>query len=157
LNEPLFDKIRTIDKLGYIVSASALTIYRQNKIYFIIYFVVQSSYTISKISTSINDFNEFIKNNFEENHENYLEKFRLLKESKLIEFNKPFSDISEEINNYIEAITSKIFDFNLHKLFYDVCSTDVLFNDIKCLILELVNSKIKHYDLNLNKNVKKID
>ncbi len=154
LNEPLFDKVRTIDKLGYIVKSDYKTIINLNEIYYITLFLIQSSYSIKKISNSIIEFNEYLSLDIKSNYENYLEKFRLLKESKLIEFNKPFSDLAEEINIYIEAIISNIFDFNLNKLFYDVCKDIDFSKDIEPIISMINNSDSKNYNIILEKNKK---
>lgn len=153
-NEPLFDKIRTIDKLGYIVKADNKTIINNNDVYYLIMFLIQSSYSINKISNSIGEFNEYLKNDMKSNYNNYLEKFRLLKESKLIEFKKPFSDLSEEINTYVESIVSKIFYFDLNKLFYEVCETIDFISDIEPVINNIIKENSKYYDIILEKNKK---
>ena len=150
-NEPLFDKIRTIDKLGYIVKSDYKTLMNNNNIYYIVLFLVQSSYSIKKISNSFEEFNNFFKNDIKSNYENYLEKFRLLKESKLIEFTKKFSDLSEEISIYVESIISKIFYFDLNKLFYEVCVTIDFEIDIEPIINKIIKEKSKYYNIILEK------
>ena len=156
LNEPLFDKIRTIDKLGYIVKADSKTIYSlNNSLYFIILYLVQSSYSIDRINESITNFNKFIIKDIKNNYEDYLEKFRLLKESKLIEFNKPFSDLIEEISTYIESIISKNFIFNINSLYKEICSEINFSDDIEPIIYNIVKNKSDDYNIILNK--KKID
>jgi secreted Zn-dependent insulinase-like peptidase len=154
LNEPLFDKIRTIDKLGYIVKSDYKTISDDNNIYYIIFFLIQSSYSLEKISNSLIEFNKYFIKDINSNYENYLEKFRLLKDSKLIEFSKPVSDLSEEINIYIEAITSKIFDFNLNKLFYDECKKIDFNKDILPVLKQINITKSKNFNIILEKNKK---
>ena len=149
--EPLFDKIRTIDKLGYIVKVDNKTVINNNRMYFIILFLVQSSYTIERISSSFDDFNQVISLDIKNNYDNYLEKFRLIKESKLIDFKKPFSNLSEEITMYLESIISKIHQFNLSQLYLEVCE-NINWSDIEPIILKIINNKIKNYDLKLNKN-----
>ena len=141
INEPLFDKIRTIDKLGYIVKCDFKTIINSNKVYYLVLFLIQSSYSIKKISDSIEDFNDYVIKDLKSNYENYLEKFRLLKESKLLEFSKPISDLSEEVNVYIEAISNKIFNFNLNTLFLDECKKIEFEKDIEP---EIKNINIKN-------------
>jgi insulysin len=152
LNEPLFDKIRTIDKLGYIVKTDTKIIYPSaNKLNFLIIFLVQSSYSIDRISESINNFNKFLIKDIKNNYGEYLEKFRLLKESKLIEFKKTFSDLIEELSSYIESIISKNFIFNLNSLYYDICKQINFENDIEPLIQNIVKKKLIYYDIILNK------
>lgn len=156
INEPLFDKIRTIDKLGYIVKADNKIIINNNSIYYIVLFLVQSSFSINKISDSIDDFNNFFSDNLDKNEENYLEKFRLLKESKLLEFSKPVSDLYEEVGIYLETITSKFFNFDLNKLFYDECKKINFKNDIYPILKLISMKKSKYSDIILEK-IKKID
>ena len=157
LNEPLFDRIRTIDKLGYIVKSDYKTINNNNKIYFIILFLVQSSYSINKVSDSISNFNDYIFEDLKNNYGNYLEKFKLLKKSKLLQLEKPFSDLSEEISTYIETIITKIFDFNLNDLFYNVCKTIDFSNDIEPIINCVVKKNSTYHNIILDKLLKKID
>ena len=80
-----------------------------------------------------------------------MEKFRLLKDSKLIEFSKPVSNLSEEISIYIESITSKIFDFNLNKLFYDECKKIDFEKDILPILKTINMSTSKNYNIILEK------
>lgn len=154
INEPLFDKIRTIDKLGYIVKANSKTIYSfDNSLYFIIFYLVQSSYSVDRISESITNFNKFIIKDIKNNYEEYLEKFRLLKESKLIEFNKPFSDLVEEISSYIESIISKNLIFNINSLYKEICSEINFTDDIEPIIYNVVKNKSDDYNIILNKKI----
>ena len=147
LNEPLFDKIRTVDKLGYIVKSDYKNILRDNHIYFIILFLIQSSYSTNKISSSIEEFNDYFIKDIKTNYQSYLEKFRLLKESKLIEFSKPISDITEEINMYIETITCKFFEFNLNKLFYDECEKINFEKDIEPILKHINMKKTQNFNV----------
>ena len=153
LNEPLFDKIRTIDKLGYIVKCDFKIIINNNKIYYLILFLIQSSYSIKKISTSIEDFNEYIIKDLKTNYQNYLEKFRLLKESKLLEFSKPIYDLSDEVNIYIEAIVSKLFYFNFNKLFFSECKKIEFETDIAPEIKNINRKKSIYSNIILEKKI----
>lgn len=148
-NEPLFDKIRTIDKLGYIVKSDHKFILNNNQIYFIVLFLIQSTYSINKILSSIDEFNKYFAKDLKTNHENYFEKFRLMKESKLIEFLKPVSNLAEETNIYIESITSKIDDFDLNKLFYDECNNIDYDEDIKPILKNM--KKLNNFNVILEK------
>ena len=153
LNEPLFDKIRTIDKLGYIVRANNKIINPStDSLYFIIFFLIQSSYSIDRISESIKNFNKFIIKNIKNNYDEYLEKFRLLKESKLIDFKKPFSELVEELNSYIMSIVDKNYIFNINPLYWDICSEIDFSKDIEPIIYSIVKPKSKYYDIILKKN-----
>jgi len=152
LNEPLFDKIRTIDKLGYIVKVDNKIIYPSvDSMYFIIFFLIQSSYTIERISESIGNFCKFIIKDIKTNHDEYIEKFKLLKESKIIELKKPFSALIEELTSYVESIITKNFIFNINLLYIEICSQINFTDDIEPFIYDIVKSKSKYYDIILNK------
>ena len=152
LSEPLFDKIRTIDKLGYIVKVDNRIINPlTDSLNFIIYFLIQSSYSISRISESIKNFCKFIIKDIKNNYNAYTEKFRLLKDSKMIDFKKPYSDLIEELTSYIESIVSKNFIFKMNLLYLEICSQINFTDDIEPIINSIVNSKSKHYDIVLNK------
>ena len=154
INEPLFDKIRTIDKLGYIVKADSKIIYSlDNSLYFIILYLVQSSYSVDRISESIINFNKFIIKDIKNNYDEYFEKFRLLKESKLIEFNKPFSNLAEEISSYIESIISKNFIFNVNSLYKEVCSEINFSDDVQPIIYHIVKNKSDDYNIIIDKKI----
>lgn len=156
LNEPLFDKIRTIDKIGYIVKVDNKIIYPSiDSIYFIIIFIIQSNYSIERISESIGNFCKFMIKDIKNNYNEYTEKFKLLKESKMIELKKPFSDLIEELSSYIESIITKNFIFNINPLYYEICSQINFTDDIEPIIFNIIEtkskSKSKYYDIVLNK------
>ena len=154
LNEPLFDKIRTIDKLGYIVKVDNKIIYPSiDTMYFIIIFLIQSSYSIERITESIGNFCKFIIKDIKNNYGEYTEKFKLLKESKIIELKKTFSDLMEELSSYIESIITKNFIFNINSLYVEICSQIKFSDDIEPVIYDIVKlkSKSKYYDIVLNK------
>ena len=120
--------------------------------YFLIIFLIQSSYSIERIDSSINEFLKFLKNDLKINHENYVEKFRLLKESMLIDYKKNFSDLSEELSSYIETIVTKNFIFDLNSLYYDVCFQLEFTKDIEPYIKKIIKSKSLYYNVILDKN-----
>lgn len=153
LNEPLFDKIRTIDKLGYIVKVDNKTIYTlDDSIYFIIFFLIQSSFSIERINESINNFCKLTNKDIKNNYNIYEEKFKLLKESKIIEFKKPFSDLSEELSSYVDSILNKNFIFNLNNLYIEICSTINFTKDIKPVIYYIIKPESKYFNIILKKN-----
>jgi insulysin len=153
-NEPLFDKIRTIDKLGYIVKADNKIVINSEYIHYIILFLIQSTYSIKRIYSSLENFNEFISLDLKNNYESYTEKFRLIKESKMLEFAKPFSDLLDEINSYIESIISNIFVFDLNSLYLEVCEDIEFSRDIEPIILKIIKNDSDHKDIILDKNKK---
>ena len=152
LNEPLFDKIRTIDKLGYIVKVNNKIIYPSiDSMYFIIIFLIQSSYSIERISESIENFCKYIVKDIKNNYDMYVEKFKSLKESKIIDLKKTFSDLTEELNSYIESIITKNFIFNINVLCVEICSQINFADDIEHVIYNIAKSTSKYYDIILNK------
>lgn len=157
LNEPLFDKVRTVDKLGYIVRAGTKTINSRNQMYFIIYFLVQSTYSIKKISNSLDDFNQYIKIDLSKNYDNYLENFNSQKKSKLIDCEKLPSDLIEEVSNYVDAILSKSFHFNINELFYEIINSIEFSSDVEPYLNKLVGNKFKYYHLILDKSNESLD
>jgi insulysin len=152
LNEPLFDRIRTIDKLGYIVKCDKKIVFDNDNILMGIIYLVQSAYSIKRIISSINIFNKFITNDIKVNNDVYVEKFKLLKKSKLLELKKPFSDLVDEISSYVDTIVSKIFDFNINKLTYEICKKIDFSKDIIKAILLITNGKLLTFDIVLNKD-----
>lgn len=154
LNEPLFDKIRTIDKLGYIVKVDNKIIYPSiDTMYFIVIFLIQSNYSIERISQSVGNFCKFIIKDIKNNHIEYTEKFKLLKESKMIELKKTFSDFIEELSSYVESIITKNFIFNINSLYEEICSQISFADDIEPIIYDIIKSKSKYYDIVLNKKI----
>ncbi len=152
LNEPLFDKIRTIDKLGYIVKANYKTIYLLDKsVYFIVYYMIQSSYSIDRISESIKNFNNFMLKDMTNNIDNYSEKFRLLKKAKLIDFLKPFSDLIDELSSYINAIVAKNFIFNINLIYWEICSEIDFTIDVEPVIYSILKNQTDVFDIILDK------
>lgn len=152
LNEPLFDKIRTIDKLGYIVKAdNKIVSPSDDSLYFIIVYLIQSSYTVDRIFESLNNFSKFISKDIKNNHSSYLEKFKILKKSKMIELKKPFTDIVEELSSYIESIVSKNFIFDINELYLDICSKIDFTNDIEPIIYKITKKNSEYYDIVLKK------
>ena len=152
-NEPLFDKIRTVDKLGYIVKTDNSVIFNNNELYIIVFFLVQSSYSIKRILESLSNFNEYISNDIKKNFDSYSEKFRLLKESKLIEFNKNFSNLGEELDSYISSIVTKIFIFDLNSLYYEICYELDFTKDILPNINLIIKNNSSYFNLILEKKI----
>jgi secreted Zn-dependent insulinase-like peptidase len=153
LNEPLFDKVRTVDKLGYIVKAGTKVIISGNKMYFFINYMVQSTHSIKKISYSIDDFHKYVKADLKKNYSNYLENFNLQKKSKLIDYEKLPSDLLEEASLYVDVILSKINNFDANKLFYNIANLIEFSTDIEPYLNNLIRDKIKYYHIELDKSI----
>ncbi len=121
ISEPIFDQIRTIDKIGYIVKCSYQVVNIGNEIIYIIYYLIQSTYNTNKIIKSINKFNKFLKSDIKSNKKIYMEKIKSLLKSKILLYKKPFIDLSEEIDTYLESFSSKIGMFDIYNISSKVC------------------------------------
>ena len=158
MNEPLFDKIRTIDKLGYIVKSGNNCINITNKFSTYIYYIIQSSHPVNRIIDSINDFSKYIKNDIKNNYGEYLEKFRLKKEYFLLEYEKNYSNIYDESYAYILSIVMKLYDFNINLLYKKICKNLDFDKDIYPIIVKITQNNTEFHDIILDKdNIKKID
>jgi secreted Zn-dependent insulinase-like peptidase len=146
INEPLFDKIRTTDKLGYIVKCTSKYYLHNNHYNYLIIYVVQSTFNLDKINDSINSFNDFFKNDFIENNKKYKEKYLSIKNSKILEYTKKYSNLQEEVSYYINSIFTKINIFSLKKIYLEILKK-IKFNDIIRYINKIFNKDI-------NKNFK---
>jgi insulysin len=121
INEPLFDQIRTVDKLGYIVKCGYQIQNTNNQIIYILYYLVQSTSNIKNINKSIKKFNTLFKSDIKDNKNEYYEKISSMIKSRLLLYKKPFTDLSEEVSTYLESFIEKIGLFNINKLSYNVC------------------------------------
>jgi insulysin len=149
LNEPLFDRIRTIDKLGYIVKCNYMHIYKYDSFSIILFYLIQSQYDIKKINKSIDDFNKFMLNDIKKNKDMYLEKFNSLKKSKLLELKKPFTNLLQEIGSYIDSIVNKIYILNINDLIYKICKK-IKFTEILSLLKKFLENKSEKYNIILD-------
>jgi insulysin len=146
INEPLFDKIRTTDKLGYIVKCMSKDYLINDNYNYLIIYVIQSTFKVDKINEAINNFNKYFKNDFIENNIKYKEQFLSIKNSKILEFTKKYSNLQEEVSCYINSIIKKINIFNLKKIYLDIIKK-IKFKHI----IKYINNI---FDKDLNKNFK---
>jgi len=149
LNEPLFDKIRTIDKLGYIVKCDSKFTIINNNIRILIIYLVQSHFKIDRILDSFNNFNKEILEDIEKDEKKYEEKFNNIKESKLLELEKSFIDINEEVSTYIYTITEKIPIFNIKDCLYENCK-EIKFSSVLKRLKKILNNDFKKYNIILD-------
>ena len=149
LNEPLFDRIRTIDKLGYIVKCNYMYINKNNNFSIILFYLIQSNYDINKITLSIDNFNKFMLKDIKKNYDSYFEKFNSLKKSKLLELKKPFSNLIQEVSSYIDSFVNKVYVFNINKLTYKICKK-IKFNDILSVLKIFLQNKSEKYNIILD-------
>ncbi len=149
LNEPLFDRIRTIDKLGYIVKCNNIHISKNNNFSIILFYLIQSTYDVNKIKLSIKNFNNYMLKDIKDNYDNYFEKFNSLKKSKLLELKKPFSNLLEEISTYLDSFVSNIYIFNIHELTYKICKK-IKFEDILFILKKFLQDKSEKYNIILD-------
>lgn len=116
LYEPLFDKLRTIDKLGYVVKCDNISKNCGEEVVMLVYYIVQSVYSIKKLKNAISNFNKNIREDIIKNKNDYKEKFNSLKKSKELLFDKPFIDLSEEVSIYMQSFIQKFNIFNINQI-----------------------------------------
>jgi hypothetical protein len=154
INEPLFDKIRTIDKLGYIVKCIFKPHTYNNKCNMFLCYMIQSAHDIDEIYKSINDFNTGFYKDFKTNDKKFNQIFSTLKKSKLLEYGKLPSDIDEESYVYFNAIVNKYGIFTIDKLSYDILNS-ITFSDLKKQLEDVFDHRIKsnRYHIIVDKTV----
>lgn len=136
-NEPLFDKIRTVDKLGYIVRAYSNVIKLKYTISYNVTFLVQSTFSIKKIGSSIDNFLSDLKSNIED----WKDKYNTLKQSQQLEYSKPFTNLSDEVESYMGAIALKTFNFNTMDMYIRVLEQLDYEQDVLPVIKHVIESK----------------
>ena len=139
LHEPLFDKVRTIDKLGYVVKCNSIYKNIGNNVIFINYYLTQSNFKIDNVTKSYNEFNTFISKDFVENKNKYVEKFNSIKKSKELLFKKSFVDLDEEVSNYLNSFLERFCIFNIDNIVLEVLAK-IKFDDIAKGLKELLKS-----------------
>ena len=155
INEPLFDKIRTIDKLGYIVKSTLKHhTYDNNAMIFICY-IIQSNYKIKDIYKSVDAFNENFYKDFKKNKSKFENLFKTLKKSKEMELEKNPTDIDEESTIYLSSIINKYGIFNYIDLNLEILKL-ITFEDLTEYIEAMFNNIVKYdrYHIILDKDIK---
>lgn len=143
IHEPLFDRLRTTEKLGYIVRCSYNTFIHNDYFYFYLIYIVQSTFNIDKIKKCINDFNNFFIDDFIKNTDTYKDKFLSIKKSKLLYYSKNYTSLDDETSYYITAILKNYNIFNLKKLSYEIIN-NITFNDITKYINNIFSNESKN-------------
>lgn len=154
INEPLFDKIRTIDKLGYIVkSILQYHTFKDDAIIFLCY-IIQSNYNIDDIYKSVDEFNKKFYEDFKKNSDKFKKMFETLKKSKILDLQKDPSDLDEESSIYLSSIVNKYGIFTYINLNLEILET-ITFADLNNYIEDLFMSVVKtnRYHVILNKNI----
>jgi len=154
INEPLFDKIRTVDKLGYIVKSTLKYHHVLNHAVIFLCYIVQSDYSIDDIYKSINDFNTLFFEDFKNNKDKFKNMFETLKKSKLLDLKKNPTDLDEEVTTYLSSIINKYGIFNCDKLNAEILET-ITFSELTKHVKNLFTVIIKtdRYHVILNKNI----
>jgi insulysin len=143
IGEPFFDKIRTTDKLGYIVKCISKHYINKNNYNYLIIYVIQSNFKIDEIYEAINNFNIYFKNDFNLNNKKYNEKFLSIRNSQELDFSKKYSNLDEEVSYYINSIIKKINIFNLKKLYLDIVKK-IKFKKVIKYINKIFNNKLNN-------------
>ncbi len=152
LTEPIFDRVRTVDKIGYVVKCSYRIQNIGDSVLFILYYLIQSTFDIKNIENSIREFNKFIKKDLKKNKKQYIEQIKSLLKSKILLFEKPFLNLSEEVNTYLESFIELFGIFNCVELTLEICKK-IKPEDIYNVLFELDNSEVGN--IVLDKNFKK--
>ena len=150
-SEPLFDKIRTIDKLGYIVKCFVKkTVYNKNVNIFISY-VVQSEYPIDVIIKSLDEFNVEFHRKFNKHKKKFEKQFEMLKKSKLLYYDKPQTHLTDEAENFVQCITKKYNKFNYVSIYKKIIN-NIKFKKIAKAINNFFTDVVKNnrYKIILN-------
>ncbi len=142
IRNPLFDKVRTEDKLGYIVKSGNLYKNLGSDAIFIVYYGAQSTFNTTRIKNSFDDFNNFFQKDIKNNKEKYQEQFESLKKSKIIQLEKPFSNLDEEVSIYLESFVDNYCIFDIKKIMLEVMNK-IKFDDILNGFSKILNPKIK--------------
>lgn len=139
LTDKLFDKLRTIEKLGYIVRASKNQTIKNGKILIGFSYLVQSTFTIERIQDSINEFNNVTIQNI-----NFKRDFENLKQNKIILLNKDFETFDQEAMYTIGNMSMGTHNYNMKSLFIKVCEKITYSQIIKVIrnIPSLNNTKV---------------
>jgi insulysin len=154
INEPLFDRLRTTDKLGYIVKCISYNYINNDSSYYYLIYIVQSTFDIKKIKECINNFNNHFIKDFNKNMDAYKDKFLSLKKSKLLYYSKDYSNLDNEITYYVSSILKNYNIFNLKKLSYEIIE-NIFFDDIKKYINNIFNNgSINNYNILIDINNK---
>lgn len=146
LNEPLFDKIRTVDKLGYIVKCMLKYNAHNSHSQMYICYLIQSEYNVEKINNSISSFNKLFYSDFKTNKDKFKKMFSTLKASKIAELKKKPSNLEEEVSLYLSCIINKYGTFNLKN-----ASLEIL-EKIKFSVFSEYVDDFFTMNININKN-----
>jgi insulysin len=129
INEPLFTQLRTNDKLGYIVKCKS-NVFNYNYNYcFLIYYLVQSEFPVKKVVNSIKKFNINYAKYICKNKKDFEKKIKMLIDSRILIYKKNPETLSSEVDDYINAICNKTFNFNINKLYLKVLKK-IKINDV---------------------------
>ena len=142
INEPLFDKIRTIDKLGYIVKSNMKYHTVGSKAMIFICYLIQSDHKMKNIYKSVDNFNELFYKNFKNNKNNFKKLFENLKKSKELELSKDTTDLDEESFIYLSTILNKYGDFNYQQINLKILKK-ITFEDVSEIINYIFTNVIR--------------
>lgn len=154
INEPLFDKVRTIDKLGYIVKSTFKYHSYNNQSKLFICYIIQSNYKIEDIYKSINTFNKNFYKNFLDDKPKFKKLFENLKKSTQLTLIKDPSDLEEEVSIYLSSIINKYGIFNyvdMNIQILEKITFEDLANYLQNLFTFVINKNRYHVILNKDK------
>lgn len=142
IHDIFFDKVRTIDKLGYIIRCNYLVKNTGNNYIFLISYLTQSIFSIEKIKESFDNFNKFLKKDIVKNKSKYIKQFTSLKKSKKLLLEKSFKNFSEEVSYYVNSLSNTYNKFNINELTLEVLEK-INFEDIENGIKKITSNKFE--------------
>jgi len=153
INEPLFDKIRTIDKLGYIVKSTFKYHSYNSEAKIFICYIIQSNHKIENIYNSVNTFNDKFYKDFLSNKKKFKKLFENLKKSLVLDFEKNPTDLDEEVMIYLTSVINKYGIFNYRELNLEILK-NITFKNFEDYLENLFTNIIKsnRYHVILNKD-----
>jgi insulysin len=127
ISEPLFNKLRTIEKLGYIVRCKQINYVTPFETIITIQYMVQSDHNIKKLFKSFDNFNDNLKKTYF--NEKNKKKFISLQKSMIKGMKLNHGFLKQETAYYRDLILNDIYDFNNKKIMYKIIKS-ITFDDI---------------------------
>ena len=149
IHQPLYNELRTINKLGYIVECNFETYSVNGEYILFVYYSVQSKYNINILEENIVNFNNNYKQSLINEPIKFEKKFNEIKKSKLTSYKKKPISVYEDINFYKNNIIlydTLQFDYNDR---YNLLK-DITFEELKNKLLEMLNSNYYKIIYNVN-------
>lgn len=140
----LFEELRTIQKLGYIVRSTSKASRYENHVVHTLGYLIQSKEPIAKIDNAIKSFNKSLISEIKEDDSKFREIFGNAKNGILKDLEKDPQNFYEECGILKEIITSYCFDFDIKTKYIEILKL-ITFDMVKKEILQL--PKLEYQDI----------